>query len=899
MDTKSKNTNKNSVIRIIALTVSVILFFFSSLEICYCLRDAFYYNRSQSTGLYPAFSDTNTFRYNVNTCEYIMLAQAENRTCETEEDFNKTQGGKERNASIKQGCENIRRACEFLDSVDNLDINVHVDMYRYHFENESGEDYYYDYEGNFISKYSYYFGNVPEYDEEDGEVDEYIETTLEENTDVTMTTAPASTAPDVTGEEPTTAADLSQKVTETTADTMFAGQKEYAIAEAIRTIWNLTYDGDEGRAANYGEMSTDEIIEFYKGLNEFGDKFIYYDGDVEIESTPGLRYAVFVNTTGKVYTNCDVKYSDDTKTVLKKLGADYFYEYSENGKYVSSRNGVPEAESDDFINALTGDLETPLKSLENREEIDRAYFGFTDTNSGPFLVGKMAYNGIANHGAHSPRMQIAILIVCFVISLAALVIYFVKCGITDNGDVKIRLTDRIPLIIRLAICAGIIIALGGLVFGIHYYEFMFTRLFMNNYFPYSLAYSVAPFTSLICAVFAAICLLVLASLISGCVRNIRNKTFLRYTLVYSVFRIFRAIFRKFNGVLYKIKERVTGFYSEDYTNKKGRKFLIFSAVSIAAFELAALLVMIIVSRHPGAILFGMILALLLGAYATLLAISFHRIATGVSKIKQGRFDTVIATKLMPPYMRATAEDITCVRDGIQSAVNQALKDQTMKTELITNVTHDLKTPLTSIITYVDLLEKEGLESENAPEYLKVIEEKSQKLKTLINDLVQASKASSGAMEVNLQTLDLCEFAVQIAGEYKEELEKTGISLVVNSPEVPVLVSADPSLVSRVFENLIGNIKKYAMQGTRAFLTVSADDKYGTIVFKNISASPLNIDSRRLTERFYRGDASRTGEGSGLGLSIAKDLCSLQGGQFRIELDGDMFKVYVSFAKAVN
>jgi signal transduction histidine kinase len=292
----------------------------------------------------------------------------------------------------------------------------------------------------------------------------------------------------------------------------------------------------------------------------------------------------------------------------------------------------------------------------------------------------------------------------------------------------------------------------------------------------------------------------------------------------------------------------------------------------------------------------MLLALLLGAYAALLAVSFHRIASGVSKIKEGRFDTVIATKLMPPYMRAVAEDITCVRDGIQSAVNQALKDQNMKTELITNVTHDLKTPLTSIITYVDLLRKEGLGSENAGEYLNVIDEKSQKLKTLINDLVQASKASSGAMEVNLQNLDLCEFAMQITGEYKEELEKSGIAIVVNTPEIPVHVFADPSLVSRVFENLIGNIKKYAMQGTRAFLTVSADEKYGTIVFKNISASPLNIDSRRLTERFYRGDSSRTGEGSGLGLSIAKDLCTLQGGKFRIELDGDMFKVYVSFAK---
>ncbi len=881
------------------------MFFFFSLESCYLIRDLFYYNRSQSTGLYPEFCDTNTFRENLNTCEYNLLGISENASCENEDDFSKTANGRAHSASISKGCEELRAACGYLDGIDTLDINVQNDglngnLYRYHYEDKDGADYYYDYEGNFISEREYYFGNDPENerDYEESGYESYTTSYYEDVSAVGETSIPeadahGSTALNETGEaEPATQADL-PKETALTLPARFNGPAEYEIAEAIGLIWNMTFDPDSGYAVNYGEMSTDEVIDYYRELKETDYGAI--DDFSNFESIPGLRFAVFCNTTGKVYTNCAAEYTDDTKAVLKKLGADYFFEYNDGVSYVSSRDGIP-ASDNEYFNALTGGLESPLKSLDNREEIDRAYFGFTDTDSGAFLAGKIAYNSTANRGARSAKGQIAALIVSFVIAVAALMVYFAKCGINDDGEIKIRLFDKIPLLIRLVICGGLVFALGLLVFVIHYYEFMFVRIFADNYFPYSLAYSAAPLTSVICALFAAVCLLVLALLIAGCVRNIRNKSFFRYTLSYSVFRLFRAIIRKIKGFHYKIKDRVTRLYSEDYTNKKGRKFLAFSALSIAAFELAALIVFVLCGEHRAGIAFGMLLALLLGAYAALLAVSFHRIASGVSKIKEGRFDTVIATKLMPPYMRAVAEDITCVRDGIQSAVNQALKDQNMKTELITNVTHDLKTPLTSIITYVDLLRKEGLGSENAGEYLNVIDEKSQKLKTLINDLVQASKASSGAMEVNLQNLDLCEFAMQITGEYKEELKKSSIAIVVNTPEIPVHVFADPSLVSRVFENLIGNIKKYAMQGTRAFLTVSADEKYGTIVFKNISASPLNIDSRRLTERFYRGDSSRTGEGSGLGLSIAKDLCTLQGGKFRIELDGDMFKVYVSFAK---
>ena len=227
-------------------------------------------------------------------------------------------------------------------------------------------------------------------------------------------------------------------------------------------------------------------------------------------------------------------------------------------------------------------------------------------------------------------------------------------------------------------------------------------------------------------------------------------------------------------------------------------------------------------------------------------------------------------------------------------MDERLKSERMKAELITNVSHDLKTPLTSIINYVDLLKKEDIQGEKAREYIEVLDRKSQRLKKLTEDLVEASKASTGTLTVNPERLGVTQLVTQALGEYSEKLSAAGLTVVSTLTEEEVYVQADGRHFWRILDNLMGNCVKYAMPGTRIYLDLVAWDGYVTLSLKNISAGQLNIPAEQLMERFVRGDESRTTEGSGLGLSIARSLTELQGGLFRLEVDGDLFKAVVSF-----
>ena len=223
-----------------------------------------------------------------------------------------------------------------------------------------------------------------------------------------------------------------------------------------------------------------------------------------------------------------------------------------------------------------------------------------------------------------------------------------------------------------------------------------------------------------------------------------------------------------------------------------------------------------------------------------------------------------------------------------------MKSERFKTELIANVSHDLKTPLTSIVSYVDLLKKENIENEKAKEYIEVIDRQSKKLKKLTEDLVEASKASSGAVTVNRENLNIGELINQSVGEFSEKLDSAGIIPVINLPENDVYVFTDGRLLWRVFDNLIQNIIKYAQPGTRAYFDLTPYNGKAVLCIKNISRDPLNMSSEALMERFVRGDSSRGSDGNGLGLSISKSLTELCGGTFELFLDGDLYKAVLTF-----
>ena len=272
----------------------------------------------------------------------------------------------------------------------------------------------------------------------------------------------------------------------------------------------------------------------------------------------------------------------------------------------------------------------------------------------------------------------------------------------------------------------------------------------------------------------------------------------------------------------------------------------------------------------------------------------QKLLTAIQEINSEEGNMRISESGLFAINRQMAAAVNDLGDGLRHALQEQMKSERMKADLITNVSHDLKTPLTSIINYVDLLKREELHNEKANEYLEVLDQKSQRLKQLTEDLVEASRASSGNVVLDIRRIDVKELLMQTSGEFVERFEARGLQLVENFPQNPQYVDADGRRLWRIIENLFRNVEKYAMPHTRVYLDLINDGDRVAFSLKNISENPLNISPEELTERFTRGDESRSTEGSGLGLSIAKDLTEIQQGTFEIYLDGDLFKVTVSF-----
>ena len=276
--------------------------------------------------------------------------------------------------------------------------------------------------------------------------------------------------------------------------------------------------------------------------------------------------------------------------------------------------------------------------------------------------------------------------------------------------------------------------------------------------------------------------------------------------------------------------------------------------------------------------------------------SYLKIKNAIFEIYNGNTDIKLNEIEVCKEMQDTAKQINDIAGGLSNALEEKLKSERLKTELITNVSHDIKTPLTSIINYVDLLKKEKIEGEKAKEYLNILDTKSQRLKKLTEDLVEASKASSGAIKLNMERLNVNELIKQVSGEFEDKFKSNNLQEIISFTERDVYINADSRYMYRVLENMYSNISKYAMEGTRVYIDILEKSDKIYIQIKNVSKQKLNITTDELMQRFVRGEASRNTEGSGLGLSIARSLTELQQGKFNIYLDGDLFKVIIEFEK---
>lgn len=297
--------------------------------------------------------------------------------------------------------------------------------------------------------------------------------------------------------------------------------------------------------------------------------------------------------------------------------------------------------------------------------------------------------------------------------------------------------------------------------------------------------------------------------------------------------------------------------------------------------------------------YGLLVMLLiaLSLAACLFSMQLRKLQKEGEVLAAGDLDAQVDTKWMYWDVKRHAENLNSIGDGMAAAIDKQLKSERLKTELITNVSHDIKTPLTSIINYVDLLQHEHT-SEQEEEYLAVLKRQAFKLKKLTEDLVEASKATTGNLPVNAVRCSMNELLAQVEGEYGDKLAAAELALVSVMPEKELFCCVDGALMWRVIDNLLSNICKYAQSGTRVYLTLEKTGGEAVVTFKNTSRAALNIPAEELMERFVRGDSSRSTEGNGLGLSIAQSLTELQGGKMALAIDGDLFKAILRFPTVV-
>ena len=367
------------------------------------------------------------------------------------------------------------------------------------------------------------------------------------------------------------------------------------------------------------------------------------------------------------------------------------------------------------------------------------------------------------------------------------------------------------------------------------------------------------------------------------VTRIKKKTIIKNNVIYIVLAfIYKRIKKLFSFLWYIIKNLTIV-----------KKTVLGLAAVVAAVFLAGIMGMGFYSSGLFAFLLLIIIALMM-IFAVYISICLQKIKMGGELMSQGNFETKIDSEKMLPDFVEFCGYLNNINSTVQNAVDEKTRSERLKTELITNVSHDIKTPLTSIINYVDLIKKENVENEKVTEYISVLDRQSARLKKLIEDLVEASKASTGNLSVELTKCEPAVLLTQTLGEFDEKLKNAGLTPVLTCPENPLYIMADGRHLWRVFENLTANICKYSLSGTRVYLEIYENSDNVCITFKNISKNELNISGEELTERFVRGDSSRNTEGSGLGLSIAKNLTDLQGGKLSIDIDGDLFKATVIF-----
>lgn len=610
------------------------------------------------------------------------------------------------------------------------------------------------------------------------------------------------------------------------------------------------------------QIKSEFSAQFNTIRQQIGDEYHnnFFDYEYELSRLENLKYYV-VNHNDAVYTNLDEKpVVEDIKK--QPLYAVYYAKHLEINGFKDSN--TLKAVSMNIEDSASKELYVYIDSEVSKGTTNDIYSDM--------------YGAFLTYSYYDATTLIFVFTFSLITAIILLVVFLCKCGHVNKYDYPVLARiDAIPTDIHLIFSAGIISLIAtGLYFFLD-----------NTLFDYFNTYKL--FFLSACAVSAVVTViwLIFSEWLSSTVRIKKcSESFFRRMLIV---KFVRWIARGIKNIINRISKEFK------YRPKKMQKVTI---LVIFGYVIINLLILILGSLgififYEGII--GLICIAVHITFNTLVAIflmKYVRMFDSVISASCEQKNVDFGNEKVPEELRLLSENLTNSNVRLDAAIEQAIRDEQMKTELITNVSHDLKTPLTSLITYSDLLSKCDISDENAVKYTNVINEQSGKLKRLIEDLIEASKVSTGNVTLSKSILNLSELAMQAIVEFNPEIEKNGNEIRFVPPENPPKVFADGNKTYRIIANLLSNARKYSAPSTRIYVSVYSDSINGYFEIKNISSEPLNISPDELTERFVRGDKSRSRDGNGLGLSIAKDLCILQGGELKIVIDGDLFKAIV-------
>ncbi len=864
MDTKLKNSKYHPLIKLVAVLLTIIFAFFTGVNVLSYLRKAVFYadttNDIKST---PAFA--NEIRDTVRSISSLKEATEIYEEDLSEKEYLKTDKAKKIIEEYNQKEERAVKLFNVIQELKKLRPDI-IETKNGIYEIEENGYVYFDEIEDYVDAtvfYDYY--NDYYYEGEYSEQVTYVVYNDEYNNDIILPT---------------------------NDEELFALKDEYKSF----SDWNYKYQqlrtaifNIVDNAINEEQIRDDIQFEAEEYLHDS-----YYEDFVEntarLNELKNVKFILKNNKSGKSISNVE---KADRKDFIKNLDYNDIFHIEFDGKNLFSQPN-PINRSTNLLNFLseTGFLADTSLTESYLLEYFKGYSLYLKIG-GETLVpseGDAYYHIIQTYNSLSDTdcdTYLYLTIIFAVLSLVCFVGCCIISGRRKDNSVKLAVTDKIPFLLYLAFTVALVGATG---FGVGVLAFIdfYPEEIRQQYQGLEWLLTPAFIRTAIGLGFALISLFLL-SFVLYIVRNVKAGTFgTRFITVFLTLKIKDGIKKVKQKAKIKATEKEL---SPEQIKRRIKTQTILFFVGYVVINIFFYL-FAFGSLFPISVIGLVIFNALALVYALLYVSDVVRLAKIAEEIRKGNYKTVINTKNYIKPLRPFADDLSACRDGIENAINEAIKGEHLKTELITNVSHDLKTPLTSIINYVSLLKMGNIEGEEERKYIEILDEKSKKLKRLIEDLTEASKANSGNIKMNVAQVNLNEMALQAVGENSDVLENAGLDVILTERDKEIIVSADSQHTFRIIDNLFSNAKKYSLTGTRVYVDVYKENGYGVFEMKNISREKLNIDPDELTERFVRGDNSRTTDGSGLGLSIARSFAELQNGIFNIEIDGDMFKAVV-------